>query len=186
MNVCGCSCATSLWRSKDNLDESSCPFCPSIEYWGLIKSSGGASSAFTGWAISPPQGENLVRWLSSQHWPLLLNRPGKTYWSLLDWKTTLRGMARIRTEIKFGHSYVSHRSNKGGGSEDNWWSEFFPLTMSNSGREAWQQVLSVLNGLAEMVYVIMGERLPMLLNITWHVSSSIPNAHSKIEAIPVV
>lgn len=30
-------------------------------------------------------------------------------------KTTLRGMARIRTEIKFGHSYVSHRSNKGGG-----------------------------------------------------------------------
>lgn len=46
--------------------------------------------------------------------------------------------------------------------------------------------LSVLNGLAGMVYVIMGKRLPMLLNITWHVLSSIPNAYSKIEAIPVV
>lgn len=40
---------------------------------------------------------------------------------------------------------------------------------------------SVLDGLAGMVYVIMGKRLSMLLNITWHT-----NAHSKIEAIPVV
>lgn len=46
--------------------------------------------------------------------------------------------------------------------------------------------LSVLDGLAGMVYVITGKGLSMLLNITWHVSSFIPNAYSKIEAIPVV